>query len=150
VSIIYEALKKTQRSREIKNHVARENKYPARLIERLSIRTPYRVNLALGGIILTLTVLVLGGHVANAFHHDAEVVKPQSVPVATAVIEEPVPAKHMVLKGVLLSDQDKMALINNQPYHVGDVVEGMKIVSIEFNSVILRQGDRKLVLRTAS
>ena len=53
----------------------------------------------------------------------------------------------LVLNGVLLGDQEKIALINNQPYHLGDSIEGMKIVNIELNSITLQDGVRMMVLR---
>jgi hypothetical protein len=54
----------------------------------------------------------------------------------------------LTLNGVLLADQEKIAMVNNQPYHLGDSIEGMKIVSIELNSITLQDGTRTMVLRT--
>lgn len=55
----------------------------------------------------------------------------------------------LVLNGVLVSDDEKIALINNQSLHTGDSIAGMKVVSIEINKVILQQGSQFIVLRTA-
>jgi hypothetical protein len=54
----------------------------------------------------------------------------------------------LVLNGVLLADQEKIALINNQAYHLGDSIEGMRIINIELNSITLQDGARTMVLRT--
>jgi hypothetical protein len=55
--------------------------------------------------------------------------------------------KH-TLNGVYLSTDEKIALINNQFFHLGDLVDGMKIVSIESNRIILRHADNALILST--
>lgn len=53
----------------------------------------------------------------------------------------------LILNGVMISGLEKIALINSQPYHVGDIVLGMKIVAIEFNSVKLQEGNDIFELR---
>lgn len=54
----------------------------------------------------------------------------------------------LMLNGVLISDEQKIALINNQPYHLGDMVDDMEIVSIELNTVTLKNAFHTMVLRT--
>jgi hypothetical protein len=53
-----------------------------------------------------------------------------------------------VLGGVYLSNEEKIALINNKFFHLGDTVDGMKLVSIEANRIILRYADNALILQT--
>lgn len=54
-------------------------------------------------------------------------------------------SKHK-LTGVFLSEQEKIALINNHYYHLGDTLDGMQIVRIELNRVLLRNNNQKLIL----
>lgn len=54
---------------------------------------------------------------------------------------------NLILNGVFETDQDKIALINNQSYHIGDTVGGMKIVSMEMDSVKLRNDKNIFILR---
>jgi len=49
-----------------------------------------------------------------------------------------------ILNGVMISGAERIALINNQPLHIGDVIDGMKIISIEFNAITLMK-DQKMV-----
>lgn len=76
----------------------------------------------------------------------------QSLPVKPVVLQEtnslPSNSK-LILNGVLISGEEKMALINNQVFHLGDLVEGMKIVSIEMNNVKLQAGKQIVELRVS-
>ncbi len=54
---------------------------------------------------------------------------------------------NFTLNGVMLSNLDKIAMINNQAYHLGDIVNGMKVVNIDANSVTLQDGQRTVILR---
>ena len=53
----------------------------------------------------------------------------------------------MHLDGVFLSNREKMAMIDNKAYHVGDVVKGMKLVSITLDQVQLKHKKQTLTLR---
>ena len=43
----------------------------------------------------------------------------------------------LTLNGVFISDEMKMAMINNQEYHIGDKIGKLKVMSIEEDSVKL-------------
>lgn len=51
------------------------------------------------------------------------------------------------LNGVFVSDQMRMAVINNQSYHVGDMVAEMKVIGIEHEGVKLKNDDGVMDLR---
>lgn len=75
----------------------------------------------------------------------------QVIQVASPSTIEPVNTvltnSRLTLNGVLISGTEKIALINNQAFHLGDIVDGMKIVSIEVNSVKLQSGGELVELR---
>ena len=153
MSIIYEALRKTQRNREFR-------KLPVR--ERMAVRNLDSLDKGLIALIFFLLLIVMYLYVPHLFRHHAvqeAVVKPATVASAPAPIVAQVEpevaallpvASNLVLNGVLLSDTEKLALINNKTYHVGDNVEGMRVLAIDFDSVKLNNGGKLLTLRTAS
>lgn len=65
------------------------------------------------------------------------------------LVNDTVYRTHHILSGVFLSQQERMAIINNQTFHVGDVVDGMKIVRIDLNKVTLQKDTQRLVLEVA-
>jgi hypothetical protein len=58
--------------------------------------------------------------------------------------------KELVLNGVFISDQMKVAMINRQSYQVGDKIGDMKVVAIEHQSVKLKHGSEDLNLRVSA
>ena len=170
MSIIYEALKKTQHNREVKRNPARKIQRP-RFKMRVNIRDfdwPDVGLAALIGVLLVVSVSVYTVHFARKLsrhtivasnHHAVPAIVPAILKAATPAAPTEMPAETMVmgadntdlvLNGVLLSDEEKLALINNKTFHVGDMVGGMRIVSIDFNSVKLANGGQLMTLRTAS
>ena len=53
----------------------------------------------------------------------------------------------LTLNGVFVSDDMKLAMVNNQPYHIGDKIAAMKLVSIDHDGIKLQNGDELLDLR---
>jgi hypothetical protein len=148
VSIIYEALRKTQRNREVRNMPARE---------RVAVRNLDWLDKALVVFIITLLIFILILYWPHLFkQHAQQPVATAAVPVQltapapTVVSVAPVTSANLTLNGVLISDNEKLALINKKTYHIGDNVEGMKIISIEINSVELDNNGQIVTLRTAS
>jgi hypothetical protein len=148
VSIIYEALRKTQRNREFRSMPTRE---------RMAVRNLDWLDRGLVALILILLFIILWLYIPHMVRHHAplpvantaKMAVPQSVPAEEMAVE--IKSGNLVLNGVLLSDNEKMALINNKTYHVGDNVEGRKVVSIEFDSVrLIDVNGRVQTLRTAS
>lgn len=56
----------------------------------------------------------------------------------------------LVLNGVFISELEKIALINNQSYHVGEMVQGFKIISIDMDSVKLSDDKNSFILHTTA
>jgi type II secretory pathway component PulC len=162
VSIIYNALQKAQRNRH------KETKKKVPLI-------PWLDRILIGITIALIAVathdympdlMEHAKHAANAKHAttqapmaDASTLAVTKAPVAVAEISpgDPKPVFSVnlanyksshVLSGVYLSDDEKIALINNKFFHLGDVVDGMKLVSIEANRIVLRYADNALILQT--
>ena len=73
----------------------------------------------------------------------------QQQPVVASLPETEYRGK-FILNGVFLSDDEKVALINNQSYHVGDTLDGMKIVGIDLNSVKFKLSNQILVLKASA
>lgn len=137
MSIIYDALKKSQQARAAKAPiaVARKKRINRKhvMITLLVLTTIFMIAAALsmtGGSSLSLPLL---GR--------------QSPPKSTAVALNAAP--RLMLDGVFLSDTEKMAMINRRSYHVGDSVSGMKVVSIAFDQVQLKNQTHSIILRNA-
>jgi archaellum component FlaF (FlaF/FlaG flagellin family) len=76
---------------------------------------------------------------------------PTTLPMNEVASVIPASANNLLLSGVLVSDNEKLALINKKMYHIGDNVEGLKILSIDINTVQLQDDHGRMVtLRTAS
>lgn len=70
--------------------------------------------------------------------------------VPAGPIQPPVfiPEPQLVLNGVTLSEgEQSIALINNELYKVGDIVENMMVTSIDHYGVELQGNDRKVYLK---
>jgi hypothetical protein len=146
VSIIYNALQKTQKTLSQQPNLPRERKW---------------IDFLLFLIIAILTFVVFFAYypkIQNYFHKPAVVKKKVVAVVAPPVAPAPKPLVptemdyhgKLVLNGIFLSQTEKMALINNKPMHVGDVVEGKKIIDIDYNKVKLQDQSNILILRTIS
>lgn len=70
----------------------------------------------------------------------------QSPVLLPTIVESQEQRTKWTLNGVLISGTEKIALINNQPYHLGDIIDGMKIVEIEMNTVKLQNGQHLVEL----
>lgn len=55
-------------------------------------------------------------------------------------------SKH-ILNGVFVSDEEKIAMINNRFFNIGDTVDGMKIISIEPDKIKLQNDIGMLELK---
>jgi hypothetical protein len=123
VSIIYEALKKTQRNREVRNMPARE---------RVAARNLDWLDKSLVAFIVLLVLFIMYLYLPQIVKHKkvqpvAVVATPAAVVTARvaapAVVNEapqtaiPATASNLILNGVLLSTNVKVALINNKTFH---------------------------------
>ena len=99
MSIIFDALNKTQKHRQAENHAKARLK---------TIRLPTIPWIKIG-ILMTISMLflMLWSHYARIWN----------TPVAA-------PHKKLLLNGVFISEQNKIAMINHQSFSVGDMVDG--------------------------
>lgn len=168
MSIIYDALQKTQKNRQ----------KPQKTFFLKKFRLPsIWFDLIILAIIATLLFMIIVAYYPRVVAyfkrpHVAEEKLPDvAQKPATTVTGQPVlpvaPVSHEaeiqaqiahetayksknILNGVFLSDQEKVVLINNQTYHIGDVVDGMMIVNINSNSIKLQDGKHTIIMKVAS
>lgn len=60
--------------------------------------------------------------------------------------KEEQPAVGLELSGVFGSGNELTALINGEPYHVGEAIQGKKIIEIHPDKIVLEQGSRRFLL----
>ena len=138
MSIIYDALQKTQKNR----------------ITKSDIMTPKpRTNVLKIKLILMLTsalIVTTGFYFFSQFRHLSTSVTPIKKIVQIAKTTPPQPTvennKQLSLQGIFSSDKNKMAMINNKMYQVGDTVDEMKIISITQKGVKLQKKNEVLTL----
>lgn len=164
MSIIYDALQKTQRNREYL-------KFQNDLTEKKSYRRLFKTLIVVIFILLGSLGAAVGAYtyfkqvkvpLKSQPHvtQPAQAAEPRSLesehlwvtmapqntgPRVEAAIQE---KSRLTLNGVLITGLDKIALINNQSFRMGDIVDGMKIIGIEFNRVKLQNGQNIVELRT--
>lgn len=132
MSIIHEALKKTEST---------ASQYRYRYQPHLSLSW---MKVLYGVIVVFLASILL--HHAKSSHqlHSIKVAAPTHQKSAKTLA-----VPHLSLNGVFISEKIKMAMINNHMYKTGDLVEGMKIISIRYQRVVLADGERKIVLNNS-
>ncbi len=139
MSIIYDALQKTQRNRSGNKDIN---------LDHINRKIRFLDRGLLIAIILLLVMVGYAYHPLLTMH--LHVTKTKPVVIAAPQTVEAAAPPNMVLNGVLMSDNNQTALINNQFYHIGDSVNGMKIINIELNNVKLQQGNQVVILRTSA
>ncbi len=140
MSIIYEALKKTQEQRE----PIREMAAPVKKISAKRTKT----RIFFYGMMIAL--IFLANYPAfKKNHHPVKTIAkltPPTAPVTPpAVTSPPVIQQPIVLNGIFISNQKQTALIDNQFYTLGDTIQGMKIISIETKSVKLQNANGSIL-----
>ncbi len=136
MSIIYDALKKSQK--------ARSARAPSVVsITRHLNRKKMIMVLVIGvALFATTATLLLTGPSTSASILSQNTVKTLPVPVIAS-------APRLMLEGVFLSENERLAMINHHTYHEGDRVNGMQVMSIAFDQVTLQNKSRSLTLRSA-
>ena len=154
MSIIYDALQKTQTNRSNK---------PTSKLKKI-FRNSQWVDIGMLIVIITLFIIVLFAyypHISSYLTSKHTTTKQPLAPVQPVMAKAAEPQTirtqfatgnygKITLNGVFLSDQDKFAMLNNQTYHLGDTIEGMTIVKIDFDKVELHTEKMHLVLRTTA
>lgn len=136
MSIIYDALKKSQQARAAKAPIAVARK------KRINRKQAMISLLVLTTIFMIVTALTMTrGKSLSLPLLSRHEIKPTAIALNAA--------PRLMLDGVFLSDTEKMAMINRHSYHEGDSVNGMKVVSIAFDKVQLKNQTHSIILRNA-
>ncbi len=147
MSIIYDALKKSQKARATQSTRIRKQLRMPRL-PRITVMKVDRKNLIMVLLILTslfimammLTMQEPPG--ANRLFAQQQFVKKRVLAKAKLT-----PSPRLMLEGVFLSDNEQLAMINHHTYHVGDKVNDMQVVNIALDEVTLQDKKHSVVLR---
>jgi hypothetical protein len=138
VSIIYKALQKTQKNRDRITTVSAVKK---------STKNPHWIDLGLITVIGILVFVILHAYYPQASHYFTHKKNPVITPIAIPLINEADYKNKHTLNGTFISDTTKIAMINNQYHHLGEGVDGMKIVGIDDNLVTLQNDKQIFVLK---
>lgn len=138
MSIIYDALKKSQQARA-KLHVK------AVRMPRNKRKNMIMMLLILSCIFAIITSLLIPATASLSLPMTSRHSTSQKQQIMPYIAAKP----RLMLEGVFLSDTEKLALINHRAYHEGDYVNGMKIVSIAFDQVELKNKYSSIKLRSA-
>lgn len=124
MSIIYDALQKTQRQLNTKN--------------QLKTIRPFHnwFDVILVSIILILLIVTLIAYFPIFKKWMITDKKHPVIPTHT-VTPRPSPGVKLILNGIFISENDKVAQINNRLVSVGDAVEGNRVLEITSNKVKL-------------
>ena len=146
MSIIYDALKKSQKIRAASKPKIAVAKRP----------TNTKQNVLLTLLILTCIFTIImaatmpSGKLMPSLtlsKHSAKT-HPTVMPKKVIAAKEPVfIVPKMRLDGVFLSSTEKLAMIDNKSYHLGDEVKGMQLVSISLDKVKLKHKKQVVTLR---
>ena len=128
MSIIYDALNKTQQIRELKNKKETQNFSLKWLMFSISL-------------IFLFCILLLLFFLFRQPEMTPVVVKKRDMPIA-----QKLPSSSYVLSGVFISNNQQLAIINHRYYHVGDQIDGMNIIGMNINEVKLKDKDHVLIL----
>lgn len=137
MSIIYKALQKTQKNREIKNTSSAEVIAPGTL---------RWFDMSLIAVIFILLSIIAYAYLPKiTLHHTKETaaIKPQPI---DSFNEAEFKNKYQV-NGVFVSEQNKFVMINSQSFHIGDAVDGFTIVSIDNSNIKLQNPNHAVVLK---
>jgi hypothetical protein len=172
VSIIYDALQKTQRARtENREFLPEKNNF--HLLNRI-INVVVKIAVVVLAVMIAYIYLpMISRHFSLKQTHThvaaattAPVIVERAAPVEavaanqqsteTVASAETVAAAGttaapggLSLTGVMLAGQNSVAIINNHSYQLGDMINGMKVIGIEINKVQLLNGQQIVVLRSA-
>lgn len=139
MSIIYEALKKTQNKRS----EAQEFIEPQKINNALKVRS---YSVILMGILSFLVIV----NIFQYFYHAYAAKRPSAqVSQAPVIAEDEIFKNKHKLSGVFLSTNEKVAMIDNKFYYLGSSIDGMKLVKMKLNQVTLRDEKMSINLEVA-
>jgi len=135
LSVIYNALKKTQETREEQQKIP-PKKSVLLFSNLVDIKRKWIQ------LIMCFAIAIIIAMMVYTFKYSLTSAK--SLPANTVTSEK------LTLTGILISEKTKIAMINKQTYSLGDTIQGKKIVSIHLNGIRLQDGNNieELPLRT--
>lgn len=147
MSIIYEALRKSQKTRAVNKRV------PRLRMPRLRVATLPTVDINRKNMILLFMIFL-------TLFFTSVMINAKSPPGANWLFAaKPSDNKVIALKqtvmprlmldGVFLSSRERLVMINHRAYHEGDNVFGMRITNIALDRVTLENKTRRMVLQSA-
>lgn len=148
MSIINDALKKTQRKMQNKNQKqlsAKSFKAKATAVEQTRSSSWLRYS----G--LTLVFAAILAAIAISLYYNRQALSRLPLPSLTSNHPQKhnaVAPSNLVLRGTMLQGQKRVAFINHQTYRVGDSVDGYKITNISMYKVVLENASGKVSLST--
>lgn len=160
MSIIYDALQKTQQRREIKSITEiRPNRhyflYSVLLMTVISLiffitykslrstKTPVTPPHAIHSLASATTT-------ATSAPATPQLINKNYVAKKTPMLAKNDTIDSIVINGIFHSQNLKMVMINNKPFNEGEEVNGMKIVKIESDHVNLQEGTNIVALKVKS
>jgi hypothetical protein len=151
MSIIYEALQKTQKKRRAIMEAPRV----AVVTKKPKLKTRVSNKIALIDVMIGFTIIVLILFISLSLTNKYR--KNHQFKIArAAILKDQSNIKSMAanfklnhkLNGVFISDKNSFALINNKSFHLGDMIDGMKIVDLNINYVKLENTQQQVILKT--
>jgi hypothetical protein len=156
VSIIYDALQKTQKAREQTRVTFVKRVTPVtRSADRWKRRIFALVFLYVFVAAIVLSISIIKPSL-NAFHprlivHEIQskwqalFYQPSPIIPNPVIVEAEYKSKHE-LNGIFVSPSETVAMINNKMVHLGDTVDGMRVASIDVLGVQLRHDEQIIFL----
>lgn len=162
MSIINEALRKTQQSRKnVKEKHVPEKVKPTQTAAPMAARKPvvkqpeskksfhFPVNVRTASL-LTVTALLA----IMAYDHYQRLTPPEKpakpAPIMQVVAKPPVPKSKVTFEGVFLTENENIAFINKQSLKLGDTINGMRIVAITGDTVDLQSNQGVLRIKAGA
>lgn len=154
VSIIYEALQETQV----------EDESPYILLPQENMTRDDWIDVGISLVIAFLLAVMMIAHYPQ-FNNKSEPIamkknsydkpiKAASKAVNTQQIIKPIVESayqlNHVLNGVFVSEEEKVAMVNNRFFSIGDTIDGMKLISIELDKIKLQDNKGIIELRAVT
>ena len=148
MSIIYDALKKTQQARKGSSN-STANTAPSKFVKATKariMRLKFKKPLLILGVVSVLMLLLV-----TAIQY-VQLNRARSTPPAPkkVVIDASQYKMKHVLNGVFISENETVAMINKSLFHRGDTIDGMTIASIDTEGVQMKHEDQVVFLNTQS
>ncbi len=148
MSIIYEALQKTQVEDETQNTLS--SQYEMTRDDWIDVGISLVIAFLLAIIIVahypqfnnksrSIAITKKNSAAAPMLETPDETIKPATpLKMTTVPFDEAAYKLNHTLNGVFVSEEEKIAMVNNRFFNIGDSIDGMKVVSIEADKIKLQ------------